>query len=361
MSSDDDDTEKQHDPSQRKLEDARKRGEIPTSAELITAAGYLGLLLAAMVAGGNAIRQVGTASMVLLEQSPKLADRFFAQGNANVGGLIAAFVVPLLPLFLAPMLAGILGIVAQRAMVFTPEKIAPRLSRISPLATAKQKFGLDGLFGFGKSVMKLSVVCLTLAIYLPSRAGEILSSLNTTPAQSSVTMMSMLLDFLALAFLSTLVFGGFDYGWQHFQHVRRNRMSRKDLIDEAKDSEGDPHVKAQRRQRGQEIALNKMLREVATADVVLVNPTHFAVALKWKRTDRSAPICVAKGTDEIAARIRARAAEAGVPIHRDAPTARAIFASVEIGAPIRAEHYRAVAAAIRFSEAMRKRARPKST
>jgi flagellar biosynthesis protein FlhB len=134
-------------------------------------------------------------------------------------------------------------------------------------------------------------------------------------------------------------------------------MSRKDLTDEMKDSEGDPHVKGQRRQRAQDIATNQMLADVSGADVIIVNPTHYAVALKWKRGARTAPICVAKGVDEIAAQIRARAAEHGIPIHSDPPTARAIHAAVEIGAPIQAEHFKAVAAAIRFAEAMRSKAR----
>ena len=111
----------------------------------------------------------------------------------------------------------------------------------------------------------------------------------------------------------------------------------------------------QRRQRGQEIATNRMLQDVGTADVVVVNPTHYAVALKWNRKARGAPICVAKGVDDVAARIRERAAEAGVPIHSDPPTARAIHANVEIGQQIQPEQYRAVAAAIRFAETMRKR------
>jgi len=144
--------------------------------------------------------------------------------------------------------------------------------------------------------------------------------------------------------------------WQLFQHQRRNRMSRQELVDENKDSEGDPHTKLQRRQRGQAIAMNQMLTDVGRADVIVVNPTHYAVALKWQRGDRTAPICVAKGVDEIAARIREAGAAAGVPIHSDPPTARALHATVELGAPIRPEHYSAVAAAIRFAEAMRKRA-----
>jgi len=160
---------------------------------------------------------------------------------------------------------------------------------------------------------------------------------------------------MVLVVITTLLFGGIDYFWQRMQHLRRNRMSRKDLTEEMKDSEGDPHVKQQRRQRGQEIATNRMLRDVVQADVVVVNPTHYAVALKWSRKGRTAPICVAKGVDEVAARIRAKAAEAGVPLQSDPPTARAIYATVEIGQQIRPEHYRAVAAAIRFAESMRKR------
>ena len=118
-------------------------------------------------------------------------------------------------------------------------------------------------------------------------------------------------------------------------------------------------MKADRRRRAQEIATNRMLVDVPKADVVIVNPTHYAVALIWSRGKGSVPRCVAKGTDEIAARIRERAQAAGVPIRRDPPTARALFATVEVGRDIRPEHYAAVAAAIRFSDAMRKKARRK--
>ena len=107
--------------------------------------------------------------------------------------------------------------------------------------------------------------------------------------------------------------------------------------------------------------MTQMLQDVARADVIVVNPTHYAVALKWQRGDKSAPICLAKGVDVVAARIREKAAEAGVPIHRDPPTARAIYATVEVGHAIRPEHFKSVAAAIRFAEAMRKRAKARRT
>jgi flagellar biosynthesis protein FlhB len=216
---------------------------------------------------------------------------------------------------------------------------------------------LDGLFEFAKSFVKLVIISVALGVFVVQRAPAILNSLALTPAMSMVTMLQMLAEFLLLALLIVGIMGGVDFFWQHFRHLQRHRMSRKDMVDEMKESEGDPHVKGQRRQRGQEIATNQMLADVATADVVIVNPTHYAVALKWKRGSRTAPICVAKGVDEIAARIREKAAEKGIPIQSDPPTARAIYATVEIGQQIQANHFKAVAAAIRFAEAMRARAR----
>lgn len=349
-----DDDDKQHDPSQRRLDEARKRGEIPRSAELTTAAAYGGLLLAALITGEQLLTGMGQAGQSLLDRADLLAPNL---AQPQLGGLMVQIVMASAPIFLLPMAAVILTLIAQRAFVFAPQKLAPRLSRMSPMATAKHKFGREGLFDFGKNFAKMLAVGTLIGLHLTSRAPEIVASLNQTPAQSTGLMLRIVTEFLFLVFLLSAAMGGLDYLWQQAQHIRRNRMSRKDLTDEMKDTEGDPHVKAQRRQRAQEIALNRMLQDVATADVVIVNPTHYAVALRWKRNDRNAPVCVAKGVDEIAARIREKAAVAGVALHSDPPTARALHAAVEIGQPIRPEHYKPVAAAIRFAETLRKRQR----
>ncbi|MEM1316396.1 MAG: EscU/YscU/HrcU family type III secretion system export apparatus switch protein, partial [Pseudomonadota bacterium] len=139
--------------------------------------------------------------------------------------------------------------------------------------------------------------------------------------------------------------------------AKRLRMSLQEIRDEQKNAEGDPHLKSERRRRGQKIATNRMLLEVNKADVVMVNPTHYAVALTWSRKPGAAPECVAKGVDEVALAIRARAAEAGVPVREDPACARALYATVELGEEIRPEHYRAVAAAIRWAETVRQAAR----
>lgn len=361
MSSGSDDGEKSHEPSQRRLDEARKRGDVPRSADLPTAAIYGGTALATTISGSFLLNRFGSAAVTMIAQSDQLSQAMVTSGRAPTLGLFGAFMLPVLPILLIPMALALGAIAVQRGFVIAPDRIVPKWSRISPLAALDHKFGREGLFAFGKSLVKLVTVCVLLLVIVPHYADALMMSPRFSAGQTAMLLMRILLHFLFLAFLATLVFGAADYGWQWLQHRRRNMMTRQETVEEHKDSEGDPHTKGQRRQKGREIALTQMLQDVAKADVIVVNPTHYAVALKWRRGDKSAPICLAKGVDDIAARIREKAAEAGVPIHRDPPTARAIYASVEVGQPIRPEHYKPVAAAIRFAEAMRKRTKGRKT
>lgn len=351
------DESKDHEASQRKLDQAREKGEIPRSTDALTAASYAGFLMACLGLGATALQQAGQSAMVLLDQSGPLSRQISAGSASSVGGVLAHVAMPLWPFFLFPAVAVVAVVTVTKGWLFSPDKLAFRVSRISPIAVAGQKFGRTGLFEFGKSFAKLCIVSVLLGLFLVDHAEDILSTQRLDPAGATGVLLRLIVQFLTLILGISVVIGGGDYLWQWAEHARRNRMSRQELVDEAKESDGDPHQKAARRARAQEIATNRMLGDVATADVVLVNPTHYAVALKWTRADRHAPVCVAKGVDEIAARIRERAAQGRVPIHSDPPTARAVYASVEVGQEIRPEHYRAVAAAIRFSEAMRKRAK----
>jgi flagellar biosynthetic protein FlhB len=346
--------EKPYEATQRRLDQAREKGDIPRSLDLLAAATYCGFLAFALVAGGSALSQAGATLASLLSLSGSLA--MTGAGSAVIGAWIVELATSLLPLFALPLLFVVGAVFAQRAWVFAPDKLEPQLSRISPLANAKQKFGRSGLFEFVKSTLKLVVISLCLGVFFSLRLPQIITATATDPVQVTGLMFSDALDFLVLVSVLALVFGGIDYLWQRAEHLRQQRMSRKELIDEMKETEGDPWIKQQRRQRGVEIAMNRMMSDLPTADVVIVNPVHVAVALKWNRAGGGAPVCVAKGVDEVALRIRAVAMDAGVPIRRDPPTARALHAAVEIGGEIRAEHYRPVAAAIRFADAMRKRA-----
>ncbi len=361
MSEADDDTEKSYAPSQKKLDDARKRGDVPRSADLTTAAVYGGVVLSIALAGNFAVNSLGTAATGLIEQSDRVGKLLVTSARAPMMGLLMSFGLPALPFLVLPMGAAIASIAVQRGFTVSAERIMPKLSRISPLKALGQKFGRDGLFSFGKSLLKITVVCVLSMVLIQTYANSVLMSPRLSAGQSGLLMAEIVRQFLFLAFLSSLGFGVIDYGWQWLQHRRRNMMSRQEMVEEQRESEGDPHMKGHRRQKGREIALAQMLQDVAKADVVVVNPTHYAVALKWRRGDKSAPICLAKGVDDIAARIREKASEAGVPLHRDPATARAIYASVEVGDPIRPEHFKTVASAIRFAEAMRKRAKARQS
>jgi flagellar biosynthetic protein FlhB len=358
MSADETDSaDKEHEASPQKLIEARKKGDVPRSADLLTAAGIAGFVLALIGLGGWAVTRTGTAGMVLLDQADRLSHLMVTGAGNPLGGLLLGMAGPPLALVLVSPLLVLAAAIATRTLVVAVDRISPKWSRISPVATARHKFGLEGLTEFAKNALKLGLVAAILYRYLAARLDEVLTTVYLAPALSAAVLARLVTEFLFILLLISVALGGVDYLWQVHLHRQRNRMSRKEMMDEYKESEGDPHLKAARRQRAQEVATNRMLADVASADVVVVNPTHYAVALRWDRGKKRAPICVAKGVDEIARVIRARAAEHGVPIHSDPPTARAIHATVELGQEIRVEHYRAVAAAIRFADAMRRKAR----
>ncbi|CAN1563089.1 FlhB Flagellar biosynthesis pathway, component FlhB [Paracoccaceae bacterium] len=357
MSTEEDDTTREHEATPQKLAEARKKGDIARSADLLTAAGIVGFLIGLLSMGNWVVREAGAAGMLFLG----LADRLSLLATSGTGtplaGYVMALAVPPLALLLLPMVTVLAAIAVTRGFVVAPDRIAPKLSRISIVATASHKFGVEGLVEFAKSGLTFGLASAILYAFLAVRLEDILATVYLSPNLSAAVLSRLTLEFLFVVALVAMSFGGVDYLWQLHLHRQRNRMSRKEIMDEFRESEGDPYLKSARRQRAQEVATNRMLADVALADVVVVNPTHFAVALRWDRSKGGAPVCVAKGMDEIARQIRERAAENAIPIHSDPPTARAMHATVEIGQEIRVEHYRAVAAAIRFADAMRKKAR----
>lgn len=355
-----DESEKEFDATPHKLDEARKKGDLVRSAELTVAAAYGGFLLAALAFGAQSLRGFGTQAMILLEQSDSLSRAMLSGGSAVAGGVMGRLLLASAPWFLVPALLVLAALIAQRAIVVAPDKLMPKGSRINPIANAGQKFGRTGLFEFAKSFIKLVVIAILLGKFILDHLEEILLSQRLAAPMAAADLGQMIVEFVVLIALIAAVIGAIDYLWQRAEHLRRNRMSRKELMDEMKQSEGDPHMKGQRRQRAVEIATRQMVADTAKADVVIVNPTHYAVALKWSRESRRPPICVAKGVDEVAARIRDVAMEHGVPIHSDPPTARALYATIEIGNEIHPDHFKPVAAAIRFAEKMRRKAKARA-
>jgi len=349
--------EKTHEATPQKLERARQKGEIARSQDAQAAAAYGGLLAAVFLAGGWSAMSLGETMMAFLARPAEMATLFEADAGrigALLGGRIGLAVAPVL---FTPALLILALLIAQRAIVLAPEKLKPRLSRISPVANAKQKYGPHGLMEFAKSAVKLIAVGVVLA-------GVVISEIDRLPGyvQLAGRSLPMLLaaQFWNIAtgvLILAVAIAVLDLIWQRHSHRKKMRMTFQEVKDENKQSEGDPHMRASRRDRAREIASNRMLHDVPKADVVIVNPTHYAVALKWSRAEHTVPVCVARGEDELARRIRLKAEQAGVPIHEDAATARSIHALVEVGQAIAPEHYKAVAAAIVFADRMRARRR----
>lgn len=350
--------EKSHEATPQRLAEARRRGDIPKSADVNVAAAYLGLLAVVMTVGAYALQRAGSVLMFLIGQPDRLEGLVLGPGGPGLlGSLLGEAAWTVAPLFLAPMAAVLVSLFAQQAVTFSGEKLQPKASRISILGNAKQKFGVSGLVEFAKAVIKLTAVGTALTIYLMRDLDRMIGAATAEAGILGGMMLQSLVVLLSITCVIAVSIAAVDLVWQRFEFQKRNRMTFQELREETKQSEGDPHMKSQRRSRAQAIATNRMLLDVPKADVVIVNPTHYAVALKWSRAKGSAPVCVAKGQDEVALRIREVAATAQVPVHSDPPTARALSATVEIGQEIHPEHYRAVAAAIRFSERMRRAAR----
>jgi flagellar biosynthetic protein FlhB len=352
------DNEKPFDPTPNKLEDARKKGEIAKSAYLTTAAGYGGFLIATLAFGSTSILAFGAALGTFIDHADSLSAAAFAGSSAPLmGEALWATAWSIAPWLTVPGLLALGSIIAQQAVVFAPSKINPKLNRISLISGVKNKFGRQGLFEFAKSAVKLIIYGVIMGLFLVAQSDRIVATMTLMPHRVVSELGALLVQLLLLVLIVAAIIGVVDYLWQVAEHTRKNRMSRKEIMDEVKQSEGDPMLKQQRRQKGISLALNKMLADVPDADVIVVNPTHYAVALKWDKASAAAPVCVAKGVDEIAARIREIAIENAVPIHSDPPTARALHAQIEIGEEVMPEHFRAVAAAIRFAEALRSKVR----
>ncbi|PVA09692.1 flagellar biosynthesis protein FlhB [Pelagivirga sediminicola] len=358
MSGQSDDAEKSHEPTQHKLDEARKKGELARSADLTAAAAYVGILLTGMAIGAQSVTYVSSRLMVLIDQADGLSKLIFdGHASAPVGGFMGVVALGLLAWFMVPAALALLSLFATRTLVFAPAKLELKGSRINPISNAKNKFGPSGLFEFAKSFVKLVVYSVALGLFLKWRLPALESALYSEPGGIGALLAQVLMEFMLIVCLVAICIGVLDFLWQHFDHQRKNRMSHQEVRDEFKQQEGDPHMKNERRSRGARIAQEQMMADVPTADVIVVNPTHYAVALKWSRAPGAAPECVAKGVDHVALAIRDLAMQHGVPIRHDPPTARALHATTEIGQQIDPDHYRAVAAAIRFAETMRRRAR----
>jgi flagellar biosynthetic protein FlhB len=254
----------------------------------------------------------------------------------------------LIPFFVLMMAAGLGGNLIQHRPVFTFDRIKPDFSKLSLGAGLKRMFGIEGLMNLGKGLLKIAIVGAAVWTQVWPERNTLESVLGQSPAGVAGDMSHLLFKVLIAALAALAVIAAADYFLQRFRFLQRNRMSKQEIKEEYRQSEGDPAVKAKIRQIRMERSRRRMIAAVPEATVVIMNPTHFAVALKYESGKMAAPVCVAKGVDALALRIRAVAEDHDVPVVENPPLARALHASVEVDQPVPAEHYKAVAQVIGY-------------
>ena len=336
--------EKTEKPTPKKLKEARKEGQIPRTQELGTWAGVAvaSALLPMLV--GNAFDAVGR---LFVQVGTVVDEPEASKVSPLLGQALSAFLTTVLPVALALMLVGVLASAAQGGVTLSAKGMKPTLKKLNPFPGMKRMFGTHGLWEAVKAVIKTVALGVVVAVtsdraqQLVSAAGALpLSAVTATVADSAVLMFRVV---AVTGFAIAIA----DYVVVRVQIMKKLKMSRYEIEQEHKNAEGDPRMKAQRKGVALAMSRNRMMAEVAEADVLLVNPTHVAVALKYE-PERGAPRVVAKGADEIAAKLRERAAEARVPMVQDIPLARALHASCELGQEVPPQLFTAVARVLAF-------------
>ena len=344
-------------PSARKLQQAREQGDVPKSPEV---ASTLALTAAAIVVltGGGAMARSMAAALVPFVAHPDAID-LSAHGAAGVlrAALLAA--APVLAVLGAAAAAGTAGNVLQTGVLFVPAKLAPKFGKLNPVKGLQSLVGVDNLISFAKSLFKLAAMATVVFVVLRSRAAALASLSWVDPA----AILPVALDVLRTLILAgAAVFGvcaAVDVFVQRYRFTQRMRMSREDLKHEQKDTDGDPQIKARLKQQRLARAKRRMIQNVPKATLVLMNPTHYAVALRYVQGETAAPVCVAKGVDAVALKIREVAEEHRIAVIEDPPLARALYAVVDVDETIPREHYQAVAKVVGFVlGASKRRSRP---
>lgn len=341
-----DQDDKTEEPTPKRLEDARKRGDIIYSTEAAT---FTALLAATglLAMGSDGFAAIGRWLMGYFEHAHRLpADGGGLQRLALDGVLRFSAAIGVLGLVLGG--AGLAARYVQDKPTFTASKLQPKLENIDPTKGFKRIFGAQAFANFLKGLVKLVLVGAAAAWAMWPRDA----TLETLPLLDIHAFWPLAkqrsLDLLWICLWAFLVLAGADYLYTRHSYLKRLRMSRRDIRDELRQSEGDPQTRARLRRIRLERSRRRMMQNVPKATVVVTNPTHYAVALRYVSGETAAPVCLAKGVDDVALKIRALAEEHAIPVVEDPPLARALHASAEIDEIVPREHFEAVAKVISF-------------
>lgn len=347
MADDEDESQKTEEPTDRKLQKAKQKGQISSSQEVKNWAVLLGgtLLLASLAPW--MMMGVARTSIPFIEKAHDIPLEPGAIPSM-LGGVLLQMLIYMSPLFGVLMLLAIIANVAQTGFIMAPEKIKPDLKKLSLVAGLKRMFSARSLMEFFKGLFKLSVVTLVATVMAIPYMDDVvlMPGYPLMAILDRMYLMSITITAGAAGVMTAIAI--LDFIYQKYEFTKQMRMSRQEVKDEYKQTEGDPQVKARIRKIRAERAQQRMMQSVPEADVVVTNPTHYAVALTYKMEEMYAPKLVAKGVDNLAFRIREVAEANEVPIVENPPLARALYASVELDEEIPVEHYQAVAEVISF-------------
>lgn len=354
MAENSDAASKTEEPTGRKIEQAREKGDVPKTLDLPQLAAFAAVAAVLAFAGGLLSQQL------LLDLTPFIENPhgmdLSPAGATALGWEVAGAMSPLLLVVAgAAIVAGVLGHLLQTGPMWSPSALEFQLSKLSPIQGFQRLFGLDALIMFAKSLLKLSAVA-AIGYFVLRPHWNALQQLPAVDVVGLIPISVDILKTLALMVCSFLAaIAALDWLIQRQRFMVRQRMTREEVKEEFKDTEGDPYIKARQRNIRMQRSRQRMMAAVPNATVVVMNPTHYAVALSYEEGGGSAPKCVAKGLDAMALRIRAVAEEAGVPVVEDPPLARALYAAVEIDEQIPIAQYEAVAKVIGFVLAGRRK------
>lgn len=347
MSDNDQSGEKTEQPTPKRLDDARKEGNIPRSRELSTAAVYGACVLAMMGFSGMLARGGLQWMKQALQPDPGLLqqpDELFG----HAGQLLLAGMLVIAPLLAIGLLASFVSPVLMGGLQWTNKSLVPKLDRMSPLAGIKRLYGGEAVAEFAKSLLRVLFVgaagTLVMVSSMPLLRGLLHKPLETAIADGLQFALRLMLATAAAFFLLAVL----DAPYQRWNWLRKLKMTREELKREHKESEGSPEVKGRIRQLQLQMSQRRMMQDVPTADVIVVNPTHYAVALKYQGDNMNAPVVVARGVDEVALRIRALAQQHRVAVVSAPPLARALYREGQLGKEIPVRLYSAVAQVLSY-------------
>lgn len=347
MSEDRDDSQATEQPTAKRLEQARESGDIIKSTEVTAFMLLAGGTLAIAMFGPSTAQGLAKSLTIFISQ-PEQMSVDAAGLSAMLRGTLLQTAIVLAPIAGVMMAAALAGHVLQSTPSFTASKISLDITKLSPIAGFKRLFGLEGWMNLLKGLVKIAIVGAAVWTQLWPERGMLESIMAQSPVGVMADMSHLLFKVLVASLAALFVIAGLDYFLQYTRFMKRNRMSKQEIKEEYRQNEGDPAIKAKVRQIRQERSRKRMMAAVPGATVVIMNPTHYAVALKYERGKSEAPICVAKGIDALALRIRAVAEENDVPVVENVALARALHAAIEVDEAVPPEHYKAVAQVIGY-------------